>query len=220
MMTQPSVDLIRSRRAFALTMLALAALAGFLYVKSRDREQKKPVNPACLSSQPLAASLSALATGEMRAFAPTESSEPMPGLAFNGADGAPTSLEAFKGRTVLLNLWATWCLPCREEMTKLDALQMKMGSEHFEVVAINVDTSRPDRPKAFLNEIGAKALKFYADPKGEVFFQLKQTDGLLGLPTTFLIDAAGCKLGALTGPAAWDSPAAMALVARATERAP
>ena len=192
-MTEPSADRTQSRRAFALAMLAFASVAAFLYVKSGDREEKKPPNPACEAAQQRATSLKALAKGEMRGFVAARASEPMTALAFNGPDAAPTTL---------------------------DRLQQKAGSDAFEVVAVNVDTSRLDRPKAFLGEIGVKALKFYADPKGDLFFHLKQSDGMLGLPTTFLIDASGCQLGSLTGPAIWDSAEAQALVAKAAEKTP
>ena len=94
------------------------------------------------------------------------------------------------------------------------------GSDKFEVVAINVDTTRLERPKAFLDEIGVKNLKFYADPKADIFFRLKQGGELMGLPTTYLVDAAGCTLGQLSGPAAWDSAEALALIRRATGSTP
>jgi len=80
-------------------------------------------------------------------------------------DGNPTTLEAFKGKTLLVNIWATWCVPCRSEMPALDRLQKAAGSDKFEVLAINVDTTRLERPKAFLEEIGVRNLKFYADPR-------------------------------------------------------
>ncbi len=85
-------------------------------------------------------------------------------VSFNGPDGKKLTLADFKGHNVLLNLWATWCVPCRSEMPALDRLQAKLGGSDFEVVAVNIDTSRLDRPKAFLNDAGVKNLGFYADP--------------------------------------------------------
>ena len=111
-----------------------------------------------------------------------------------------------------MNIWAAWCVPCRAEMPALDRLQQQLGSPSFEVVAINVDTSHLEKPKALLSEIGVKALKFYSDPKADVFFRLRQEGGLTGLPTTFLIDAQGCEIGRMSGPAAWDSADALKLI--------
>lgn len=193
----------------------VVAVAALLYAKSQPPREPQAPNPACAAAATLASSLDPLAKGEVAAFAPAKASEPMETLAFNGPDGAPTTLDAFKGKTVLVNVWATWCVPCRQEMPALDRLQGALGGDKFEIVAINVDTSRLDRPKALLAELGVKNLKFYADPKADVFFRLKQGGALLGLPTSFLVDPKGCALGQLSGPAAWDSAEAQALVRRA-----
>jgi thiol-disulfide isomerase/thioredoxin len=120
-------------------------------------------------------------------------------------------LADFKGRTVIFNLWATWCVPCRLEMPALDRLQDKLGAKDFAVVAVNVDTARLDRPKAFLEEIGAKNLTLYADDKAAVLQSLKQAGKVLGLPTTILIGKDGCELGTMAGPAQWDSQDAWTL---------
>ncbi len=199
------------RGAFAIAAAALVAGAGFLYVKA-GQGGKKEHSAACEAARATARIADGTAKGEVAAFAAAKDPEPMPALAFNGPDGKPTTLEAFKGKVALVNIWATWCAPCRAEMPALDRLQQAAGSDKFEIVAINVDTSRLDRPKAFFEEIGVKNLKFYADPKGDVFFGLRQNGGLLGLPTSYLIDAQGCEIGRLSGPAAWDSPEALALV--------
>ncbi len=219
MTEQPAASPQRNRGALAFVALLLIAGVGFLYVKA-GRGGKKEHSAACDASKPLARSLASLAKGEIAALAIAKEPEPIQALAFNGPDGAPTSLEAFKGKTVLLNVWATWCVPCRGEMPALDRLQKAAGSDKFEVVAINVDTTRLERPKAFLDEIGVRNLKFYADPKADIFFRLKQGGELMGLPTTYLVDSAGCALGQLSGPAAWDSDEALALIRRATGSTP
>jgi thiol-disulfide isomerase/thioredoxin len=211
MTEQPAANPQTNRGAFAVAALLLIAGAVFLYVKA-GHGGKKEHSAACEASRPLAQVAKTIAKGEIAAFTAATDPEPMPSLAFNGPDGAPTTLDAFKGKALLVNIWATWCVPCRSEMPALDRLQKAVGSERFEVVAINVDTSRLERPKAFLDEIGVKNLKFYADPKGEIFFNLRQGGELLGLPTTFLVDSAGCEIGRLSGPATWDSPEALALV--------
>jgi thiol-disulfide isomerase/thioredoxin len=201
----------------ALGALILAAGAAFLYVKD-EGAGKKEANGACAAASVAARAIAPLAHGEVAAMAIDRAPEPMPELTFNGPDGQPMSLAAFRGKTILLNFWATWCVPCRQEMPALDRLQQAAGSDKFQVVTVNIDTSRLDRPKALLNELGVKALTYYADPKAGVFFQLKETGKVTGLPTTFLVDPAGCALGLMSGPAAWDSAEGKALVTEAAKR--
>lgn len=208
-----------SRRALSISTaaaLVLAAGAGVLYVNGGG-SGKKGSGEACAASRDTSQRVSSLAKGEVAAMSIASEPEPMPELTFTGPDGQPRKLEDFKGKTVLLNLWATWCVPCRSEMAALDRLQKEAGSDKFEVVTVNIDTSRLERPKAFLGEIGAKSLAFYADPKAQIFFQLKQTGQALGLPTTFLIDGKGCQIGLMQGPAKWDSEDGRSLVTRTAE---
>ena len=135
------------------------------------------------------------------------------------ADGKPRTLADFRGRTVLLNLWATWCVPCRKEMPALDALQAKLGGDDFEVVAVNIDTRNLDKPKAWLKEVGIKRLGYYADPSAKVFQDLKAIGKAFGMPTTLLIDPNGCELGTLAGPAEWASEDAIKLIEAALGKA-
>ena len=135
----------------------------------------------------------------------------MPELSFSGADGKTVKLTDFRGRDLLLNLWATWCVPCRQEMPSLDRLEGKRGGPDFQVVAVNIDTARLDRPKAFLSDIGVKNLAFYADNTANVFEVLKQDGKVIGLPTTILVGKDGCDVGVMAGPAQWDSQDALAL---------
>lgn len=215
--TDASNPLARRRfSTIAAVALVLAAGAGFLYVNGTP-SGKNGGGLACAASREISRQVSGLAKGEVAAMAIASEPEPMPKVTFAGPDGQQRTLEDFKGKTVLLNLWATWCVPCRSEMAALDRLQAKAGSDKFEVVTVNVDTSRLERPKAFLGEIGAKSLAYYSDPKAEIFFQLKQTGQALGLPTTFLIDGSGCQVGLMQGPANWDSTDGRALVARTAE---
>ena len=127
--------------------------------------------------------------------------KPAPALAFKGADGAEVSLASLKGRVLLVNLWATWCAPCKAEMPALDRLQGELGGADFAVVAINVDTRNLDRPAAWLKENGIARLAFYADPGGRVLPAIQRDTGSTGLPTTLLIDAQGCEVGVMKGPA-------------------
>jgi thiol-disulfide isomerase/thioredoxin len=143
----------------------------------------------------------------------------VPDLTFADASGKPQSLADWRGRTVLLNLWATWCIPCREEMPTLDALQAKLGGPHFDVVAVNIDTRDPGKPKAFLNEIGVKNLAFHADSSAKSFQELKAIGRALGLPTTLLVDPDGCEIGTIAGPADWASQDAVKLIRAALGKA-
>jgi thiol-disulfide isomerase/thioredoxin len=206
---QPAA-LTRHRLTYAFAALAIVGVAALLYVKGGET-RKKAGSAACAAAKPLAARLAPLAKGEVAALNIAADPEPFPPIGFNGPDGAPLDVSAFKGKTLLLNIWAAWCVPCRAEMPALDRLQQQLGSPSFEVVAINVDTSHLEKPKALLAELGVNALKFYSDPKAEVFFRLRQ-GGLTGLPTSFLIDAAGCEIGRMSGPATWDSEDAVKLI--------
>ena len=127
---------------------------------------------------------------------------------FNGPDGKPMMLSDLKGKVVLLNLWATWCAPCRKEMPHLDQLQKELGSDQFEVVAVSVDRGSPEKSKKFLAEVGATALRFYHDPSAQAGFSLMA----IGMPTTLLFDRAGREIGRLVGPAEWHSQDAKDLI--------
>lgn len=129
-------------------------------------------------------------------------------IAFTDADGKPLTLAVFKGKTVLLNLWATWCAPCRKEMPDLDRLQRDLGSDTFEVVALSLDRGGAAASKAFLDKIGIKNLKLYVDDTGRASAPLK----IIGMPTTLLIDPEGREIGRLIGPAPWDGEAAKKLI--------
>ena len=166
----------------------------------------------CAAASASAARISPVAQGEVAAMTLAKAPRLLPDLPFNGPDGTRTSLAAFKGRTVLLNLWATWCIPCRQEMPALDRLQGSEGGADFEVVAVNIDTARLEKPKAMLNEIGVKNLRYYADPAAEVFQTLRSFSKIQGLPATLLIDRNGCEIGLMAGPADWGSGDAAALI--------
>jgi len=167
---------------------------------------------ACRSAVQVAEKLAPLAQGEVAAVSPATKPLEIPNLAFVDAAGKARTLDQWRGRTLLFNLWATWCVPCRKEMPALDALQEKLGGPTFEVIALNIDTRDPDKPKAWLKKIGIKHLAYYADPKAKAFQELKQIGRAVGLPTTLLIDPKGCEIGYLAGPAEWGSEDAVKLV--------
>lgn len=140
----------------------------------------------------------------------TEAPKPLPELRFLDLAGNETSLEAFKGQVVVLNLWATWCAPCREEMPALDRLQARFKDRPVIVLALSVDRAGPERVQAFLAEIGVQHLHVYRDPKAAATRALK----VPGLPATILIDRQGREVGRVLGIAAWDGPAAVAAIER------
>jgi thiol-disulfide isomerase/thioredoxin len=153
-----------------------------------------------------------LARGEVAAVSTLQEPRRAPDLAFKDAAGATKTLADWRGRAVLFNLWATWCVPCRKEMPALDALQARLGGPRFDVVAVNIDTRDPDKPKAWLKEVGINRLAYYADPSAKAFQDLKLAGQAFGMPTTLLIDAGGCEVGTLAGPAEWASDDAVKLI--------
>jgi thiol-disulfide isomerase/thioredoxin len=169
-------------------------------------------DPVCQPAVQLAKKVAPFARGEVAAVNVAKSPLKIPDLAFEDAAGKKLSLADFNGRTVLLNLWATWCVPCRKEMPTLDALEGALGSKDFQVVAVNIDTRDPDKPKRFLKEIGVSKLAYYADPSAKVFQDLKAIGRAFGMPTTMLIDPKGCEIGTIAGPADWASPDAVKLI--------
>jgi len=143
----------------------------------------------------------------------------LPDLTFEDANGKPKKLSDWRGKTVLLNLWATWCVPCRKEMPALDELQSKLGGKDFEVVAVNIDTRDPDKPKNFLKDANLTKLGYFTDQKAKVFQDLKSIGRALGMPTSVLVDAQGCEIGTIAGPAEWASEDAMKLIKAAVKPA-
>jgi thiol-disulfide isomerase/thioredoxin len=170
---------------------------------------------ACGAGAATVARLDPLIRGEVAALSPAAPSRPMPDIAFKDDGNASRTLADFKGKTILVNLWATWCVPCRKEMPALDKLQADLGGPDFEVVAVNVDTARLDKPRQFLRDVAATHLPFYADPTGAVLQTAKESGPVLGLPTSFLVDRSGCTLATLSGPADWASDDAKKVIAAA-----
>src|SRR5476651_1079491 len=152
-------------------------------------------DPACQPAVDTARRVAPLAQGEVANLTVPASPRRLPEITFQDSAGQNKTLADWRGRTVLLNLWATWCVPCRKEMPALEALQEKLGGPGFEVVAINIDTRDPDKPKAWLKDVGVTRLAYYADPNAKVFQDLKVAGKALGMPTTILLDGAGCELG-------------------------
>ncbi len=172
----------------------------------------------CASARPVTGRMVPLARGEVAAVQVARTPLVPAAFAFSGPDGRMLTLEDFRGRVVLLNLWATWCVPCRKEMPALDALQARLGGPDFEVVAVNMDTRNPEKPREWLVENKITHLAYYADPAGKVFQSLRTTGQSTGLPTTVLFDREGCMLAHIAGQADWASADAVALISESLRR--
>lgn len=196
--------------AAGLVIVAAVGWGGVYGIGALKRNP--PGDPACRGAVDLAQKIAPLARGEVAAVTPAKTPLRLPDLAFDDASGQPRTLHEWRGRTVLVNLWATWCVPCRKEMPALDNLQAKLGSDKFEVVAINIDTRDAEKPKTFLKEAGLHRLSYFTDAKAKVFQDLKAAGRALGMPTTVLVDGEGCEIASIAGPAEWDGPDALGLL--------
>lgn len=181
-------------RGIAAVVVALAILQGSTSVASED--VPKSVGP--------------------QGFLIWEPPRNLPELAFEDKDGKPLTLADFQGKVILLNIWATWCAPCREEMPTLDSLQAQRGGERFEVVALSIDHAGIGVVEKFYRESGIQHLRKYIDPSTLA----TSTLGIEGVPTTLLIDHKGREIGRLTGATDWDSPTMVDFISRAIARVP
>lgn len=168
--------------------------------------------PAFFAAPALAKLGPDLLTGSLARFTLAKDPKPLPELAFTDADDKPLKLADYKGKTVLVNFWATWCAPCVKEMPSLDRLQAEMGKDRFVILPLSLDG--PSKPKV---------APFYADKKlanlGIYFDKGKKVMGALDisvLPTSVLVDPDGREIGRLEGEADWDKPEALALMKAAT----
>ena len=198
----------RARRGYGL--LAAVAIAGLaaasvLYLQGGGNGKSAPASPPAA-----VAVLSGFATGEVAAFTAHAEPEALPAVTFKDADGNDHNLADWRGKVVLLNLWATWCAPCRHEMPALDALKSELGGKDFDVVALATDRGGFDKPRKFWTDTGIRALGLYLDT-GDATHVL----GVIGMPTTLLVGRDGREIGRLIGPAEWASPEGKALIAAA-----
>ena len=216
-----------SKRAWNVALgiaLVVPALIGFsaVYVIARDTANDADMErgsngtsrkiaqtaPPAASAPAASSAVNPLSQGDMVKFVFKREPEELADIAFVDGTGAAKTLADFKGRVVLLNVWATWCVPCRKEMPALDRLQKEFGSDKFEVVALSVDRAGLDAARKFLDSIKVSNLKLYVDPTGKMSSPLK----IIGMPTTILINADGREVGRLIGDAEWDSEDAKKLI--------
>lgn len=151
-----------------------------------------------------AGDLSDLRRGDMATIALHSAPRATPDVAFATPDGS-AQLADFAGQVTLVNFWATWCPPCREEMPSINALAGSIDG--LEVVTIGTARTKPGAADRFLTQIGADALPRYTDPDG-----LARHLGIMGLPVTIILDRNGQEIARLTGDADWNSPEARALL--------
>ena len=214
-------SLVTGAAAGVLAAGAALYIAGF---PGGNAAQAEPVEiaegivetPACVLDGAARGAIERATTGEVAAMQVLDRGISLATLPFEGPDGAAMTLADLGDGTKLLNLWATWCAPCRAEMPHLDELAKEGAAEgSLTVVALNVDTGDADKPKRFLDEIGVENLPLYREPTMQAFSGLRLAELAVGLPVTALIDGEGCVLAAMNGPAVWNSPDAKALIAAA-----
>lgn len=211
---------VTRRIPLAIGAVVVGALIGFAAVYGFGAFKRGPAgDSACNGAVDLAKKITPLAHGEVAALTMATSPLRLPDLAFEDGDGKPKKLSDFRGKTVLVNLWATWCVPCRKEMPALDSLQTKLGGKDFEVVAINIDTRDSEKPKNFLKDGNLTKLSYFSDQKAKVFQDLKNIGKALGMPTSVLVDAQGCEIANIAGPAEWASDDAVKLIKAAVQPA-
>ena len=213
----PSPRPVATRRLpIAIGAVVIGALIGFAGVYGLGGLKRNATgDPACRGAVDLARKLAPLAQGEVAALTMATAPLRLPDLAFEDAEGKPKKLSDWHGRTVLVNLWATWCVPCRTEMPALESLQTKLGGPNFEVVAVNIDTRDPQKPKNFLKDANLTRLGYFSDQKAKVFQDLKVIGRALGMPTSVLVDGHGCEIATIAGPAEWGSDDAIKLITAA-----
>lgn len=218
-MSEPARKSPRPRRraavAAAVVLVGIVAGVGAVYVTGGFAGNGG--DGQCAAAASMAGRLDTAAQGTVAGFKPLATPVDLSALTFQDGDGKSVSLADFEGRTVLLNLWATWCPPCRAEMPALDALEERLGGENFQVVAVSVDTNDDGRAQDFYAETGISNLAFFIEPTMKLFAALKKEGLALGMPTTMIVDEEGCAAGVLSGPAEWDAPEAVGLVTAAID---
>ena len=199
----------RVRLLVTLGVAGLAvAIAAWVWLGNAGVARECPVQADA------AAAIDAAAVGELAALNGTGEGRGYATLAFKDAAGTALTIADFRGKALLLNFWASWCVPCREEMPALDALATKYNSDSFMVLPINLDIGENGLVKAkkFLADNTFANLPLYADNTFAAFDRLKQQAVAVGLPATLVLDENGCELGVLQGPAEWNTADGEAVV--------
>ncbi len=189
-------------------LIIATGVAAAVYVSTGGEGNAPVAQVAANSPQKAAADVIGPTSGRLAAFVVHKIPEEVGAIKFFDADGTEKSLSDWKGSVVLLNIWATWCAPCRYEMPTLDAINKQFGGPDFEVVALSLDRSGFDKPRKFYTDIEIKTLKLYNDKTSKSARVLRA----IGMPTTILIGRDGREIGRIAGPAEWDSEEAQELI--------
>jgi thiol-disulfide isomerase/thioredoxin len=192
---------------------AFAAIAGFTSITLGDFFSRQPAPEPATTTQNTGGNLGAASTqdgkGGLTKLVFADAPAPLPAdIGFTDDAGAPRSLADYKGKVVLLNLWATWCAPCKVEMPSLSRLQAALGGNDFAVVPVSLDRTGPDAPRKFLASNNLGNLPLLVDASASLANKI----GAGGLPATLIIDREGREIARLLGPAEWDGPAAKDVV--------
>ena len=212
-MIRLSAQPIRHRLLIGAAMVASAVVLLVLGVQYGSRV----LSPETAVRPPAPATVSTgSASGNQLELSVFDQPHALPEVRFQDDQGRDLTLGDFRGRVVVLNVWATWCVPCRKEMPTLDRLQARLGGKDFLVVALSIDRKGVEAVRGFYQEVGVENLAIYVDPSGRGSRGL----GLPGLPTTLLIDQEGREVARKMGEAKWDSPEMVSLVERTTHGQP
>ena len=192
------------RVAIAALLSAGVAIAATFWVSNAGLLEASECAPQSVAAQ----KIDAVAVGQLAALNGTGTGRGYSGMKFTDAAGNTKTLKDFAGKALLVNFWASWCVPCRAEMPALDKLAAQENDEGFMVLPINLDLGAGglEKARAFLAEGNWPNLPLYADSTFESFKALQTSAVALGLPSTLLLDKNGCELGVLQGPAEWHSP--------------
>lgn len=191
--------------------LSLAAIAGFAIAGpwwTGDGHVRRggSAHLAAGAASETAGARAAESSAGMEKLVVHDTPRAVPKFAFIDGDGDTRTLADWRGKLLLVNIWATWCAPCKEEMPALSRLEAKRGAKDFAVVPISVDRGGLDKPRAFLDRIGADNLPLLVEQSG----RLNVTLDVLGLPATLIVNAEGREVARMIGPAEWDTPQAIA----------
>ena len=192
------------RVAIAALLSAGVAIAATFWISNAGLLKAAECAPQAVAAQ----KIDAAAVGQLAALNGTGTGRGYSSMTFTDAEGRPKSIKDFAGKALLVNFWASWCVPCRAEMPALDTLAAEENDDRFMVLPINLDLGAGglEKARAFLAEGNWPNLPLYADSTFESFKALQTSAVALGLPSTLLLDKNGCELGVLQGPAEWDSP--------------
>ena len=213
----PQSHRVRRSTVAIIAAVLVATTAGMYAIFGPQGNEPVAVSPALAEQGGSGVTLDkSLSTGEVAAFVFKADRPQIDSGLFKDGDGKEVTLADWKGRVVLVNLWATWCAPCRKEMPDLAQLQKDYGGNDFEVVAISVDLKGAEASSAFLKEIKADNLALYTEQTTRIMKKL----GAIGLPMTLLIDRNGGEIGRLLGPAHWTADEARKLIEAAIAEKP